>query len=72
MCFCSFLFMKHPWKIFHSILLFFLLFGLDAIQTRIKESCMYLSSQFFFKILHKTIKFQETSEKNVFFSGLQS
>ena len=28
----SFLFWKHPWKIFHSILVFFLLFGFDTYK----------------------------------------
>ena len=36
------------------------------LQTRIKESCMYLSSQFFSKTPHKTLKFQEKSKKNAF------
>ena len=52
---CFFFFFLKPWKIFHSINLLFLLFS----QVQIKESCMYLSSQRFFKTPHKTIKFQE-------------
>ena len=34
-------------------------FWLRYLQTRIKESCMYLSGQRFFEIPHKTPKFQE-------------
>ena len=52
--FFCFLFLKHCWKFFHSILLFFILFGL---QTCIKESFMH-PSQLLFKTLHKTSKFQ--------------
>ena len=63
MSFFSFLFLKHPWKIFHSILLFTLLFGLNTIERPIKESYMYLSSQLFFKTPHRTLKFQEESKK---------
>ena len=32
-------------------------------QTCIKESCMYLPSQLFFKTLHRTLKSQENSKK---------
>ena len=63
MCFCSFLFLKHPWKIFHSILLFFLLFGLNTGKRCIKESYICLSSHLFFKTPYRTLKFQEKSKK---------
>ena len=63
MCFCFFLFLKHPWKIFHSILLFFLFFGLNTIERHIKESYINLSSQLFFKTPHRTLKFQENPKK---------
>ena len=33
------------------------------LQTRLKESCMYLSSQLFFKTPHDTLKFQENPSK---------
>ena len=55
--FFSFLFLKHPWKFFYSIHLYFLLFR--YLQTCIKESFMYFSSQRFFKPPHKTLKLQE-------------
>ena len=42
------------------------------LQTDIKESCIYLSSQLFFKTLHKTLKLQEESKKNAFASDLQT
>ena len=42
------------------------------LQTDIKESCIYLSSQLFFKTLHETLKFQEESKKNAFASDLQA
>ena len=42
------------------------------LQTDIKESCIYLSSQLFFKTLHETLKFQEESKKNAFASDLQT
>ena len=37
------------------------------LQTHIKQSCMYLSVQLFFKTLHETLKFQEKSKKKIFF-----
>ena len=36
-----------------------LMFWFRYLQTHIKESCMHLSSQFFFETAHKTLKFQE-------------
>ena len=42
------------------------------LQTRIKESCMYLSSQIFYKTPHETLKFLEKSKKNTFSSDLQT
>ena len=36
------------------------------LETHIKESFMYLSSQLFFNTPHKTLRFQETSKKNAF------
>ena len=65
--FFSFLFLKHPWKIFHSIHLFFLIFGLATYKTRI-----YLSSQLFFKTPHETLKFHEKFTENEFSSDLQT
>ena len=44
--FFSFLFLKHPWKIFNVFHLFFLLFGLDTYK--------HETSQHFFKTSHKT------------------
>ena len=70
-CFFSFLFLKHPLKIFHSIHLFFLLFGLDTYK-HIKDGCMYLFSQIFFKTPNRTRKFQEKSKKNAFSNDLQT
>ena len=66
--FFLFCYLKHPWKIFHSIYLLFLLF----LQAHIKEGCMYLSSQSFFKTPHKALKFQQKSKKNAFSSDLQT
>ena len=62
-CVLFFLFLKHPLKISHSVLLFFVLFGLDTIQTCIKESCMYLSGQLFFKLSIKLPNSKKTSRK---------
>ena len=36
------------------------------LETHIKESFMYVSSQLFFNTPHKTLRFQETSKKNAF------
>ena len=69
--FFSFLLFKHLWKIFHPIHLFFLIW-FRYLQTRIKESFMYLSSQLFFKTPNQTLKFQEKTKKNVFSSDLQT
>ena len=33
-------------------------------EARIKESCIYLASHFFFKTLHKTLKFQRFADLN--------
>ena len=41
---------------------------LRYLQTCIKESCVYISSQMFFKILCKTPTLQEKSKKNTFSS----
>ena len=65
--FFSFFFLKNPLKFFHSIHLFFLIFGLDTYKTRI-----YLSSQLFFKTPHETLKFHEKFTKNEFSSDLQT
>ena len=65
------LFLKHLWKIFYSIHLFLLLFGLDTYK-HIREKYTYISSQLFFKTTHKTLKFQEKSKKNAFSSDLQT
>ena len=45
---------------------------LRYLQAHIKERCMYLSSQHFFKTPHKTLKFLEKSKKNAFSSSLQT
>ena len=42
------------------------------LQTRVKESFMFLSSQLFFKTTPKTLKFQGKSKKNAFSSVLQT
>ena len=55
---------------FCSLILLTLCFR--CLQTRTKESCMYLSSQLFFKTLHKTLKFQQKSKKNTFSRDLQT
>ena len=60
---------------FYSLILFILCFR--HLQIRIKESCMYLSKEFFFKILHKTLKSQEKcfffflKKKKAFSSDMQ-
>ena len=61
--------LKHSWKIFHSFLFFFLHLALDTYK---HESYMYLSSQVCFKTLHKTLKFQEKSKKNVSSSNFKN
>ena len=71
LCFFIFLFLKHPWKIFLSIHLFLTLW-FRYLQTLIKEKCMYLSSQLFFKTNHEILNFQQKSKKNAFSSDLQT
>ena len=39
------------------------------LQTRIKESCMYLSSQLFFKTPHETLKFKKKIQEKCIFRG---
>ena len=56
-----------PLKDFSSIFLFFSLFGLDTIQTCIKQSWMYLPNKPFFKTSHKIIEksiFQQSADLN--------
>ena len=70
-CFFSFLFLTlKDFSFYSSILLTTLWFR--YLQTRIKESYMYRSSQRFFKTPHKTLKFREKPKKNAFSSDLQS
>ena len=42
-----------------------------SLQTCVKESCMYLSSQLC-KTPNKNLKFQEKSKKNAFYNNLQT
>ena len=49
-----------------------LTFWFRYLQTRIKESSMYLSSQLLFKTSHKTLKFHDKSKKNAFSSDLDT
>ena len=49
-----------------------LTFWFRYLQTLIKESCIYLSIQLFFKTANKTLEFQEKSKKNAFYSNLQT
>ena len=44
----------------------------SSMQACIKESCMYLSRQLYFKTPYETLKFQEKSKKNAFSSDLQT
>ena len=61
-CFC-FCFEK-PLKIFLSYSAIFLLFlWFTYLQKRIKESCMYLSSQLLFETLHRIIKSKIKNQK---------
>ena len=62
--------LKHPWKIFHSFLFFFFL--RLALDTYEHKSYMYLSSQLYLKTIHKTLKFQEKSKKNVSSSNFKN
>ena len=43
-----------------------------SLVTQMKESCMYLSGQLFFKTPNKTLKFQVKFKKNVLYSNLQT
>ena len=56
MCFFSFLFLKHPFPFYSPIIL---IFWFIYLQTCIKESCLYLSSELFLKTSHETLEFQE-------------
>ena len=59
-----FLFFFKPSNICYSIHLLFLLYlWFRCLQKREKESCMYLSSQFFLETSCKTLKLQEKSER---------
>ena len=73
MCFFSFLFFKYPWKVFHSIHLFFLLFGLD---TNMLKGKLYVSYQLTFlqnspqnfkipRKIHKKCIFQQSVDLNI-------
>ena len=42
------------------------------LQTHVKESFVYLSSQLFFKTSHKTLKTHDKSKENAFSSVLQT
>ena len=54
---------------FYSLILLTLWFR--YLQTHIKDSYIYLSSQFFFKTPNRTRKFQEKFKKNAFANDLQ-
>ena len=53
LCFFSYLFLKHPWKIFHSISVFFLLFGLDITSTLKGNLFLRINSKFPRKVREK-------------------
>ena len=40
------------------------------LQTSIKESCVYISSQIFFKVPHKTLKLQNKIQKKLHFQAI--
>ena len=58
-CFFSFLFLNNPWKIFHSIHLFYFSYSL---ATCIKEGCKCLSSKLLFATLNKTLKYKKKNK----------
>ena len=61
-CFCLVCFFEKPLKDFPFFSPILLTPSLVQILTKMqKESCMYHSSQLFFKTLYKTLKFQEKS-----------
>ena len=72
--FFVFLFLFCFWNtletVFHSILTILTLW-FRYLQTRLQESCLYISSQLFFKIPHETLKFREKLKKNAFSTDLQ-
>ena len=71
MCVFFCFFFQNPLKDFpFHFILFTLRFR--YLQTLIKESCVYISSQIFCKTLQKTLKFQEKSKKNTFSSSLET
>ena len=61
MCFFLFVF-QTPFKDFPFYSPFLLTLWFRYLQTHIKESCMYVFSQLFFKTPHKTLKFKEKSK----------
>ena len=70
--FMFFVFFEKPLKDFRLDSPILLTLWFRYLQTRIKESCVYISSQIFFEITHKTLKFQEKSKKNTFSSDLET
>ena len=73
MCFFfSFFAFEKPLKDFSFYSCILLTLWFRYLQIRIKENCMYFSSQRFFKTPHQTPKFQEKSKKNKFSNDLQT
>ena len=66
MCFSFFLFLKHPWMIFHSIHLLFLFFGLDTYKHALRKVvCMFLFN-FSPKLPMKLLNSKKIQEKCIF------
>ena len=64
MCFSFFLFLKHPWMIFHSIHLLFLFFGLDTYKHALRKVAYIFLVNFSPKLSMKL--FQENPRKMYF------
>ena len=62
-----------PSKLFSILFTFLTILTLwfRYLQTYLQESCLYISSQLFFKTPHKTQKFPEKLKKNAFSTNLQ-
>ena len=69
--FFLFLFLKHPWKVFHSIHLFFELFSLDTYKHARRVACIFLVN-FFSKLPMKLQNSKKNPRKNAFSSNLET
>ena len=64
--FFFFLFLKHPWMIFHSIHLLFLFFGLDTYKHALRKVVYIFLVNFSPKLLMKLLNSKKIQEKCIF------